>query len=679
MDKHTIQNIARQVLNELHYKGWEVSAVWQQKAISMPKSAPENGHARKTWYIDFTNDQGSFPRVYFHCGADVDEAWIKSEITQQLQNLRGKLTFMDPVQPSALPDVTQNGGQTLSTETSDVKKGTPVEVAPHIVSANTAQENIFRPNIVPQNTAPKITVAPPEHLKIKSRVTTPLNQSTLTEQDIQNEQRAKNTAPLSAPLPATAALVTPPVMATVKDVNPEELNTALLRAADEGQAETVRELLNQGADVNARMGNGMTALIRASFFGHANVVRLLLMENADRSAKDQLGMTAFDWALSKDQVEVIKLFSDDSWRTAPAAAVEASSVFLEPLEFLPETTAAQADVQTEPSPAHLSAPSEPEAEIVTHLSPEIEAASVPGDAGVPFEELHTEVYQNNFETPAAEASAPVEVQPVSHPRAAVQTPEPTPGEETFVPPPRKNPALYYILAAVFGGLIGFLVFYGLFSFRKPASAPVTPSNQPTATQSQAQDVPATSADSSRGNTNEVAASTAASLPNATAGHNSTSQPENVHSKTAQLPAEKKKTAAAETQTSSANGASTQAALNSALDDWVTATNNRDVKKQMSFYAPKVGTFYRDRNVSRDEVQAEKARLFGQAKSVDIRAEKPEIKLDRSGRTATMRFHKKYQIDGGGEARRGEVVQELQWQKTASGWKIVGERDVRVIH
>jgi hypothetical protein len=45
----------------------------------------------------------------------------------------------------------------------------------------------------------------------------------------------------------------------------------------------------------------------------------------------------------------------------------------------------------------------------------------------------------------------------------------------------------------------------------------------------------------------------------------------------------------------------------------------------------------------------------------------------------MRFRKKYAISGGGVGeRRGEVLQELRWQRTPDGWKIVGERDLRVL-
>jgi hypothetical protein len=44
----------------------------------------------------------------------------------------------------------------------------------------------------------------------------------------------------------------------------------------------------------------------------------------------------------------------------------------------------------------------------------------------------------------------------------------------------------------------------------------------------------------------------------------------------------------------------------------------------------------------------------------------------------MRFRKKYAIAGGDGERRGEVLQELRWQRTREGWKIVSERDLRVI-
>jgi ketosteroid isomerase-like protein len=126
-------------------------------------------------------------------------------------------------------------------------------------------------------------------------------------------------------------------------------------------------------------------------------------------------------------------------------------------------------------------------------------------------------------------------------------------------------------------------------------------------------------------------------------------------------------------------AATQGELRSALDEWLAATNARDVRRQMQFYAPTMNAFYLSRNTSRDAVRAEKSRVFAQAETVDVRASSaPDIRLSRDGQTAVMRFRKRYQITGGAGARSGEVLQELRWRRTSSGWRIVSERDLRVI-
>ena len=126
-------------------------------------------------------------------------------------------------------------------------------------------------------------------------------------------------------------------------------------------------------------------------------------------------------------------------------------------------------------------------------------------------------------------------------------------------------------------------------------------------------------------------------------------------------------------------AGTEGELRSALDEWLAATNARDVRRQMQFYAPTVNAFYLSRNASREAVRAEKSRVFAEAESVDVRTSSaPDIRLSRDGQTATMRFRKRYQIKGGAGARSGEVLQELRWRRTPSGWRIVSERDLRVI-
>ncbi|HEY0171223.1 MAG TPA: protein kinase [Pyrinomonadaceae bacterium] len=118
-------------------------------------------------------------------------------------------------------------------------------------------------------------------------------------------------------------------------------------------------------------------------------------------------------------------------------------------------------------------------------------------------------------------------------------------------------------------------------------------------------------------------------------------------------------------------------LQSALSGWVTATNARDVNRQLSYYAPRLEVFYLSRNVPRETVLAEKRNTFGQADRVSISVDDVAVEIGREGSTAVMRFRKQYMIEAGGRRRDGEVLQELHWAKTNSGWKITSERDLQV--
>jgi hypothetical protein len=119
-------------------------------------------------------------------------------------------------------------------------------------------------------------------------------------------------------------------------------------------------------------------------------------------------------------------------------------------------------------------------------------------------------------------------------------------------------------------------------------------------------------------------------------------------------------------------------LRESLDQWIRATNNRNIEQQVSFYMPQLKAFYLSRNASRNAVRAEKIRAFANARSIDIRAEEPEIIFQDGGQTAIMRFRKKYSVQTGSRNKSGEVIQELRWQRSGGNWKIFSERDIRVL-
>ena len=83
------------------------------------------------------------------------------------------------------------------------------------------------------------------------------------------------------------------------------------------------------------------------------------------------------------------------------------------------------------------------------------------------------------------------------------------------------------------------------------------------------------------------------------------------------------------------------------------------------------------------MREEKQRVFSRASVIDVHAEEPEIIFQDAGNTAVMRYRKRYRIENGRQSRRGEVIQELRWQRVGSdssdpAWRIFSERDIRVL-
>ncbi len=76
------------------------------------------------------------------------------------------------------------------------------------------------------------------------------------------------------------------------------LGNPLSLAAGEGKLDTVRYLLDEGANVNARELKGHTALAEAAYYGRVDVVKELLLHGADINAVSSEG-TALDIAVAR--------------------------------------------------------------------------------------------------------------------------------------------------------------------------------------------------------------------------------------------------------------------------------------------------------------------------------------------------------------------------------------------
>ncbi|MGH9763574.1 MAG: ankyrin repeat domain-containing protein, partial [Blastocatellia bacterium] len=100
---------------------------------------------------------------------------------------------------------------------------------------------------------------------------------------------------------------------TITDVGGE--NTALIRAAVAGQSESVRQLLDKGADVNDNRpaGGGRPVLyvvMTRSQHPDAKTVKLLLEHHSNLAWKDPQGHTLLPWAVQKGDYDVVTALID---------------------------------------------------------------------------------------------------------------------------------------------------------------------------------------------------------------------------------------------------------------------------------------------------------------------------------------------------------------------------------
>ncbi len=86
--------------------------------------------------------------------------------------------------------------------------------------------------------------------------------------------------------------------------------TILMTAAEKGNCNIAKFLIDKGADVNARDKSGKTVLMAAADKGNCNIAKFLIDKGADVNAKDDIGRTVLMDAVWRKNLEVVKYLID---------------------------------------------------------------------------------------------------------------------------------------------------------------------------------------------------------------------------------------------------------------------------------------------------------------------------------------------------------------------------------
>ena len=83
-------------------------------------------------------------------------------------------------------------------------------------------------------------------------------------------------------------------------------NNALVKAASAGDTKKVLELIKNGANVNAKMDDGLTALMFAAYKGYEDIAELLISNGAKVNIQGKYCKTALDYAKDEKMIKYLK-------------------------------------------------------------------------------------------------------------------------------------------------------------------------------------------------------------------------------------------------------------------------------------------------------------------------------------------------------------------------------------
>ncbi len=121
------------------------------------------------------------------------------------------------------------------------------------------------------------------------------------------------------------------------------------------------------------------------------------------------------------------------------------------------------------------------------------------------------------------------------------------------------------------------------------------------------------------------------------------------------------------------GDDTRAQISALLSRWTASLKSHDLKGQMSCYAPRLATYFRQHNVSRERVEQDKQNLFQRYPSIR-RLELSNIQITNKAGQPEATAVKTWIFSGGEADWRGQAITYFSFQKVRGRWTISSETE-----
>jgi ketosteroid isomerase-like protein len=113
--------------------------------------------------------------------------------------------------------------------------------------------------------------------------------------------------------------------------------------------------------------------------------------------------------------------------------------------------------------------------------------------------------------------------------------------------------------------------------------------------------------------------------------------------------------------------------------WAETLRRRDLENNLRLYAERVSPFYTSNGVSREQVRANRQKMFASYPSIDVRLDNFAVEINQPGTEATVYYDNTYDWKGGAQPVSGKSRNVLILSKVGPQWLISGEKHIQTYY